>query len=161
MRNGDITMPPAAAEPVGPIRRGFRYAYLILIWLFLLGVIGQFFLAGYAAFGGISWEIHQGMGHTVSYPTLLLLVFVFAGWLPRPMPLLTGFLVLLLVGQIALAMVGDDTPIVGAFHPLNALVIAGLAAHLAWRARQFVPPPLGWATRPPAAPSHELRSPAQ
>jgi hypothetical protein len=148
----NVTTATAATPSVGSISLGFRYAYVILLWIFLAGVVLQFFLAGYAAFNGTNWDAHAGMGHPVSYLTLLLLIFAFAGRMPRPLPRLTALLVLLLILQIALAIIGENTPIVGAFHPINALIVAGFAAYLARRSRLYVPPPIGRQAKQPATP---------
>lgn len=84
----------------------------------LLG--GQFFLAGQALFGSLSWELHGISGGIVGLPIVLLLGF--AAFVPR----LRGFgwwaaLIFVLYGvQIALATGG---PVTLALHPFNAALL--------------------------------------
>ena len=44
-----------------------------------------------------------------------------------------GTLFALLVLQMILAFIGFEVPVIGFFHPVNALLIFGLAGLVAWR----------------------------
>jgi hypothetical protein len=62
---------------------------------------------------------------------LLLIVAAVGGIRGRRLKL-TGLLFGLLVLQILLAWIGFDQPVVGFFHPVNALLIVGLTGFLAF-----------------------------
>lgn len=148
-------MQGAISEPksIGSISRGMRVAYLIVSGIVLVWFVVQFFLAGWAAFGGATdWETHAAIGHIGSPLLLIMVVLVFAGRFPRPMPRLTGLLVLVYIVQILLAGFGHDVPLLGALHPVNALAVVYTSATVVRRARQYVPAPLGVAPASAASP---------
>jgi hypothetical protein len=115
------------------MRRGLSIAYSGLAWLALaLGVL-QFFLAGLGIFGASSFSAHEGVGYL--FHTIAVVVFLLALAGPR-----TGrdigmgalFAVLATV-QIYLPELRGDAPALAALHPLLALVLLGLAAHIGRR----------------------------
>jgi len=155
------------------VRNGAAWIYRILITIFAAAVVVQFFLAGLGIFGAIPeedgsttadrWEDkidpHAALGHFLQMGSILLLLLILIAWTgPRSIGATLALAVLLIL-QIILAAVGEDTPAVGALHPVNAIVILALSWFLAWRAwrgnllippsqlqARTVPPP------PPAAP---------
>ena len=55
--------------------KGSRMVYLTAVWLFLLGVIVQLFLAGMVVVARrMGWDNHIGLGHELSLPLLILLI---------------------------------------------------------------------------------------
>jgi hypothetical protein len=155
------------------VRNGAAWIYRILITIFAAAVIVQFFLAGLGIFGAIPeedasttsdrWEDkidpHAALGHFMQMGSLLLLLLILIAWTgPRSIGA-TFALAVLLILQIILAAVGEDTPAVGALHPVNALLILGLSWFLAWRAWRgnLLVPPSELAARgappPPPAPT--------
>jgi hypothetical protein len=115
------------------MRKALCTAYSGLAWLALaLGVL-QFFLAGLGIFGASSFSAHEGVGYL--FHTIAVLVFVLALAGPR-----TGrdigmgalFAVLATV-QVYLPELRGDAPEIAAIHPLLALFLLGLAAHLGRR----------------------------
>jgi hypothetical protein len=122
--------------------------------LVFVGVVVQVGLAGYGAFyvvhktndGGVAnedtvsngFDPHVAWGYTVVGLSLIvfLLIGVIAGigkWRLGRHGLLFGLFVL----QVVLAGVGEGTPVIGFFHPVNALVIfavSGATAYSTWQA---------------------------
>jgi hypothetical protein len=150
------------------VRRGAAAIYKVLIALFAAAVVVQFFLAGLGIFGAIpeedgsttsaTWEDkldpHAALGHLLFIPvSFVLLILILIAWTgPRSIGATVGLVVLMLL-QIVLAAAGEDAPGVGAFHPINALLILGLSWFLTWRAWRgnlLIPPSELRGPAPPA-----------
>ncbi len=117
--------------------------YKYLAGLVFLAVIVQIGFAGYGAFsvakdtdGGTVNEdrfedvfgMHSGFGYLVVLLGLILLVVsLVARHRVKHTLILFGLLVL----QVILAWIGFEVPWVGFFHPINAMVIAGLIGFIA------------------------------
>lgn len=121
-----------------------------LAYLILAAVVVQFFLAGYGIFAGRTSDTdssrvsevstldpHRALGYLIFLAAVLLaLSAVAAGYRGRDARL-AGGLVLLTILQPFLASLGTDTgALFGGLHVLNALLILGLSAHIAVRARR-------------------------
>jgi hypothetical protein len=115
------------------MRRALTKGYSGLAWLALaLGVL-QFFLAGLGIFGASSFDAHEGVGYLFHAIAVIVFVLALAG--PR-----TGrdigmgalFAVLATV-QVYLPELRGDAPELAAVHPLLALFLLGLAAHIGRR----------------------------
>ncbi len=132
-----------------------RTLYRYWAALLFLAVVLQIGLAGYGAFytagkaedeGSIvthdefetGWNLHSGVGWGVVLGGVILLVFALLARVGRPWSMLAAALAALFVLQVALAEIGFGTAFVGAFHPINALVILGLSGLLA-RAAWSIP----------------------
>jgi hypothetical protein len=113
-----------------------RVLFFGLAVLFLLGVVVQFFLAGLYVFGGTSIDSHRVLGFILMASALAMLVIAVVGRLPRTTTLLTLLLLGLSVLQSVLANVDIDE--IAALHPVNALVIAGVAYALMERSRHYL-----------------------
>jgi Family of unknown function (DUF6220) len=150
------------------VRRGAAAIYKVVIALFVAGVVVQFFFAGAGAFGARpdegetitdtgfedKFELHSGLGWFLTLGSLLLFILILIAWTgPRSIGATFGLFVLMILQNILSA--GDRW--VGAFHPINALVILGLSSFLvrsAWRGNLLVPPSeLRGAAAPPPAPA--------
>ncbi len=110
----------------------WRTGFTALAVLTIIGIGGQFYLAGMAVFGaGDGWGLHAMMGGLLSLPILLMLCLAFMAPalvdLRRPAGMLAG----LYVVQVTLAAIGSAIPYVGALHPLNGLAMDGVAIALA------------------------------
>jgi hypothetical protein len=127
----------------GVLRAVYRWAMAI----FFLALILQIFLAGLGIFGGVeeiaaggldeeAWDdeigAHAGFGHLLWLVSILLFLISLGARLGRNRVLLTLALPVLLFVQIVLAAAGEDAPVIGALHPVNALVILALVGYLAW-----------------------------
>lgn len=115
------------------------FAFRALVWLTLLGIAVQFFLAGLTVFGGgAGWETHAATGGALAMPILV----VFAMTLRGPLSGFRGFTSLLLAGyllQVTLAALGDRLPMLGALHPVNGLAMGLVAFVLVARIREARP----------------------
>jgi hypothetical protein len=141
----------------GALRAVYRY----LIALFFVALVLQVFFAGLGIFGALEdiaagaideegWddelELHAGFGHILWLVSILIFLISLGARLGRNRVLLTLALPVLIFVQILLAAAGEDAPVVGALHPVNALVILGLAGYLAhgsWRRWTDLGEPVG------------------
>jgi hypothetical protein len=149
------------------VRRGAAAIYKVLIPIFAAAVVVQFFFAGAGAFGARpdedetitdtgfedKFELHSGLGWFLTLGSLLLLILILIAWTgPRSIGATFGLFVLMVLQNILSA--GDRW--VGAFHPINALLILGLSAFLArraWRGNLLIPPSELRGAAPPPAPA--------
>ena len=130
-----------------------RSVLRVIVPLFLLCAVAQFFFAGLTVFGNGSGALwHMTLGDAmVAFALVIMLVAVFAG---RRLAILGVVLVLLMVLQYALARFGAGlSPWVGALHAVNALAIMGVAGGgiqrvLAEERAEAPPAPAGLTTRP-------------
>lgn len=129
------------------VRRGSWVLLKYVTTIFFLGVIAQFFLVGYGLFAmkhgatidnAKSLDPHRGLGFILSdFGAILLLILTLLAW-PRPRAMLYRWILLAVLAfvQSILATVGWHHWGVGMFHPVNALLLAGLSGyltHYAWR----------------------------
>jgi hypothetical protein len=115
------------------MRHGLSIAYSALGWLIVaLGVL-QFFLAGLGIFGAESFSAHETVGGILHGLTILVFLLAIAG--PRTgQDIGMGFVLAALTTlQISLPSLRDDAPWLAAFHPVLALLVLGLAAHIGRR----------------------------
>ena len=118
-------------------------AQRILVHVFLGLVAVQFFLAGLGVFRNnpdpnkkivesSTFDPHRILGDVLILVSLVILVLALV---TRHALQLSVTLFVLMVIQNVLAGVGEDTPVLGALHALNALVIVGVGALLLVRMR--------------------------
>lgn len=156
---------------MNPMRQAAAWIYRILIALFAAAVVVEFFLAGLGIFRAMpgedesvphetfedKFEAHAGLGWFLFLGALLLFIVILLAWTgPRSIGATFGLAVLTFV-QMILGRAGEDAPVAGAFHAINALLILGLSGFLtlrAWRGNLLIPPsqPRGTAPPPPPAP---------
>jgi uncharacterized membrane protein YhaH (DUF805 family) len=106
-----------------------------LVALFLIGIPIQFYLAGRGVFGASNYDAHKSVGDALHGVTVLALVVTFFGAdmrNGRDIGLGVGLFVLMTIQAIIPSF---EHPEVGAMHPLNALLLLGLAVHLLMRDR--------------------------
>ncbi len=148
------------------VRQGAVWIYRILITLFAAAVVVEFFLAGLGIFGampgehkpvshemfGAKFDIHAALGGALIGGSLLLLIVILVAWTgPRSIGATFGLAILTFV-QMILGSAGEDAPLAGAFHAINALAILGLSlflTSLAWRGKLVIPPAQLPGTAPP------------
>jgi hypothetical protein len=128
-----MTAPASSPAPTAGVARAHRAVAL----LFLLSGVVQFFLAGLGAFGD-GWSAHRTFGTVMTVLALILLILAIVGRRDALQPSIVLFV--LTVVQGFLATIGRDTAVVGALHPVNALLILW-AASMAMAARRFTFPP--------------------
>jgi len=116
---------------------GARYTYLGLVWLFLVGIVVQVFLAGMGLFGvPRDFEAHIGLGWLLHLGPVLLLIAAAIAQVGRRI-IWWNVALLLAVGiQPFLPAMKKDLPFAAALHPVNALIIFWLTLTIglqAWR----------------------------
>lgn len=117
-----------------------RYAFLVLSWLFLAGVVVQTFLAGLGLFAEPEdFSLHVNVGWILHLAPILVLI---AAALARP-GARTVWLALALAIVVfitpLLPMLRSDLPAAAALHPVFALLTFGLSvvvARAAWQSVQ-------------------------
>jgi hypothetical protein len=88
----------------------------------------QFFLAGVGVFGADSFDAHKGLGWMLHTASILILIAAIIG--PRDRKSILFSIAFIVVFTIQTMLPGTDEPWVQAFHPLLALVVLGMAAHI-------------------------------
>ena len=113
-----------------------RTVYRVAVWVFVVGVAVQVFLAGMVVVAAQwGWERHIGLGHGLALPLLVMLVAAYAGRLPWQMKWMTWLLFLVYIVQAdVIIFLRGRAPIVSAFHPVLALIDFALGVALASRA---------------------------
>ena len=124
------------------VRSGAWVALRYLTVVFVLGVVVQFFLVGWGLFGmdagstvenAKSLDAHRGLGWILSdFGGILFLVLTLLAWV-RPLRIRVLYLVLAVLTffQGELAAAGVDHRALGMLHPVNALLVLGIAGYLA------------------------------
>ena len=129
---------------------GERRAFALVAWVFLGGVILQVFLAGLGAFKVTDWTTHAGFGWLLgSLPLFVLLPLSLVAGLTTRTRWLTVALVISAALQPELAHARTQTPVVAAFHPVNAVLIFWLAWSVARAALRDPPRTATEATQTP------------
>ncbi len=127
---------------------GSRKVWSVLVWFTLVLLPIQFILAGYGAFSfksgsttvrGNDWMAHDLNGTLIGLVIILILISGLLARLPSMLTRMTVGLFVLMVIQVLLAGAGDSVVVLGALHPLNGVLITGLAVTLALRARTYLP----------------------
>lgn len=119
------------------VRQFGRIGSLVLGSLFVLSILLQVFLAGGGIFASASWwPMHVTFGMSISLLPLAFLLLAWLGRLGARTLWLSGLAFVLVVIQTFLISLG--VPMLAALHPVNALVIFGLALWLTYRAWQGV-----------------------
>jgi hypothetical protein len=136
------------------VTNALQAVYRFWAALLFLAVLVQIGAAGYGAFYSASkindqkvigedafdhgWSFHTGFGYAVFLGAVVLFLLALAARIGKRGVLFALAAPVLVAVQIILAWAGEDAPAVGIFHPINALVIAGLTGSItvyAWRRR--------------------------
>jgi hypothetical protein len=120
-----------AAGPA-PLSRRIHFGLVLVL---LAGLAVQFYFAGRGAFGASTYSAHKDIGGIIHLFSLLFLIVTVA--LPATRSRVDILLAAALFVDVTLqAAIGSlDHPEVGAFHPVNALVVVGIAFMLLKRDR--------------------------
>lgn len=120
-----------------------RAAYALFSWLFVAGVLVQVFLAGLVVVARrATWENHLGLGHSLAFPLLLMLISMYVGRMPRSVKRMTWVLFAVYVVQADVVIfLRDSIPFASALHPVLALVDFALGWSLARRAWMLLKSP--------------------
>jgi hypothetical protein len=103
--------------------RAARYAYALLAWAFLVGIVVQVFFIGLGLFaGGDGIVLHQNLGWILHLAPLLILAAAAVSragqrhWLAALALAAVVFIVPIL------ATMRDDSPVIAALHPVGAIL---------------------------------------
>ncbi len=118
------------------MRQAAYLSFRGLAWLFLIGVVLQYFLAGLGVFGAASFGPHATVGTLLLIVSLILLILavlsLLTGALSRREAALAALLFALMVLQWLLVEVFPGrVPALAALHPVNGLIVLALAYALA------------------------------
>jgi hypothetical protein len=111
-----------------------------LAWLYVLGVVVQFFLAGLGLpqLGGESMEAHEALGYSALHLTpILFLVLVFIAKAPVNLKIITVIFAVVAFVQ-PIWVTAFEGEFLAAFHVLGALAIFVLAHTIARQATRLV-----------------------
>ena len=119
-----------------------RRVHLGMVILLLLALAVQFYFAGRGAFGASSYSTHKDFGFWIhTYGAFFLIVTVaLPSTRTRVDILLAAALFIDLTIQVLIGSIKH--PELGAFHPVNALVVVGLGFMLLRRDRTALAVPL-------------------
>lgn len=117
------------ASPSEPTRgRNSRIAFAILAWLLIACVAVQVYLAGIGVFEG-RWSDHLNFVHIFEYVPIIMLILSLTGRMRHRVRWLS-FAAFAMI-WLQYAFVEMDTPAVQALHPVNGMLIFGVAVLLA------------------------------
>jgi hypothetical protein len=126
-----------------------RSVYWVWSWIVFAAIVVQVGLAGYGAFDAAGnldedgatlaedvfhdgFETHIALGYLLVLAGLVFLVIGLVAGIGRWRLGRHGALFGLLILQVLLAWFGFSSPVIGFFHPVNALVLVGLSGSIAW-----------------------------
>lgn len=118
-----------------------RRIFVGLMWLYVLGVVVEFFLAGLGTLGGGSMHAHRAVGYSALHltPVLILLIGI-VGRLPRDLLAVTVvFAVVSILQPIWVTQFRGE--VLGSLHVLGALLLFAIAHYIAQRATRLLRQP--------------------
>jgi hypothetical protein len=132
------------------LTRGLRATWVGVIYLFLILIPVQFYLAGHGAFEfhnataagrDAGWAPHRILGDALLLLSLVQLLLALPSRLPGSLLTRAAGLFGLMVVQYILAQLGDSvsTRFLAALHPVNALAITGIVIGMVIESRSFSP----------------------
>lgn len=123
--------------------RGARYAYAVLAWAFVAGVVVQVFFIGLALFAGSeNLALHVSLGWILHLMPILVLAAAALARAGRQQILIAAALAVTVFIVPIFALLRDSAPVVAALHPVGALLsfwLAILVARGAARLLRFDP----------------------
>jgi uncharacterized protein DUF6220 len=116
-----------------------RYAYMVLAWAFVVGVLVQVFFIGLGLFGDpASVKLHVEFGWILHLaPILIVIAAVVARAGRRRILQAVGLAAIIFVVPI-LPSLRDSAPVVAALHPVLAVLAFGAAVGVGIAATRFV-----------------------
>jgi hypothetical protein len=116
-----------AAPAEAPLAQRIRLA---LVGLFIIGLFVQFYLAGRGAFGASSYDAHKDFGQVLHLLTPIILIVTLVDRTTRNRVDVIHAVLLVVLFEVQFALADLKHPSVGAFHPVNALLLLGVAFSL-------------------------------
>ena len=119
--------------------RGARYAYAVLAWAFVAGLVVQVFFIGLALFAGSeNLALHVTLGWILHLVPILILVAAAVARAGRQQVLLAVALAAIVFIVPILVLLRDSAPVFAALHPVAALLSFWLAMLVARGATQLL-----------------------
>jgi hypothetical protein len=103
---------------------------LALSGLFIAGIFVQVYLAGRGAFGADTYSAHKDFGDILHFVPVVILILTLAARTLRDRTDVVLAVLLLVLFEVQFALADLKHPDTGAFHPVNALLLLGVAAAL-------------------------------
>jgi hypothetical protein len=125
----------STASTEAPLSQRIR---LVVVALFMLGLFVQFYLAGRGAFGASSYSAHKDFGDILHLLTPIILILTLISARTRNRIDVGHAVLLLVLFEVQFALADLKHPSVGAFHPVNALLLLGVTYSLLRRDLQAV-----------------------
>src|SRR5512135_853604 len=126
--------------------KGARFVYLAAVWLFLVGVVSQVFLAGMVVVAmRLGWDPHIGLGHSLGGPLIIMLISMYLGRMPVKRLTWLLFGVYFLQADVVIFL-HSQAPVVSALHPVLALFDFALDLALARQAYLLIRPSVAQTT---------------
>ena len=119
--------------------RGARYAYAVLAWAFVAGVVVQVFFIGLGLFAGSeNLALHVSLGWILHLAPILILVAAAVARAGRQQVLMAAALAVIVFIVPILVLLRDSAPVIAALHPVGALLAFVLALLVARGATQLL-----------------------
>jgi hypothetical protein len=128
------------------MRTFFRYLLLGYAWLFLAAIVTQVYFAGLMVFGQENGRsLHQGTGYMLGMAGLLFLALPALARAGARTVILGVVLSVITFFQPTITFAREESPVIAALHPVNALLIFALSVVLILRATHLIreSPPAG------------------
>lgn len=110
---------------------GSTWAFQWLVWVIILTIGVQFFLAGLGVMGGEGIDAHVNLGRFSQLLTLILAILAFVSKQPSEIKGMSVVLFVLAILQSVFII--DDLDQLRAFHVFDAFLITALVMHLGQR----------------------------
>ena len=122
--------------------RGARYAYAVLAWAFVAGVVVQVFFIGLGLFAGSeNLALHVSLGWILHLVPILILVAAAVARAGRQQILMAAALAVTVFIVPILVSLRDSAPVFAALHPVGALLAFVLALIVARNAARLISSP--------------------
>jgi hypothetical protein len=119
---------------MGPARLGFPLA----AWLFVVCLVIQVVLVGLEIFAEVGGSMHRDFAYIYGWLTPILVLLAGLARVPARLRSLTVVLLVLFALQTVLPSLGEQLPLLGAFHTVIALAMFWLAVVVARRATDLI-----------------------
>lgn len=109
-----------------------RTVYVVLTWLFVVGLLVQVFLAGRGVFDNpLLFGTHRDFGYVLSIVPILLLIVGLVAGVGRRLSAFAIVAFLLFLLQSVLVAARDSSPTIAALHPVNGFLLLLIAIDMA------------------------------
>jgi hypothetical protein len=118
-------------------RRIARPVHVVVVWLLVVGLLVQVFLAGMGVFDSSTmFATHRDFGYALTLLPVVLIVTSLVGGFGRKEAIAAAVMFGQFILQSILVLQRDSVPAIAALHPVNGVLVLLIAAWLArdaWR----------------------------